>query len=155
MLSEMSRTRQRQTAIGCRDRHRRLCLYCGFDGSQIQRRGEGAVFHCPACGGDLYARPPRSYAEMEGFADEATEVGAGADGSVRAEFPGANPSRFLRLMRLAGAAVALLVRAVLLPLCVLRRRPAGVKGRRMPRRAAETAAQRMSWLRGQRRKING
>ena len=27
------------------------------------------VFNCPSCKADLYARPPRSYAEMEGLID--------------------------------------------------------------------------------------
>jgi hypothetical protein len=26
-------------------------------------------YRCPACGVDLYSRPPRTYAEMEGLAD--------------------------------------------------------------------------------------
>jgi predicted RNA-binding Zn-ribbon protein involved in translation (DUF1610 family) len=45
----------------------RICLGCGYDGPEIQRRGEGAVYLCPCCGEDLYARRPMSYAEMEGF----------------------------------------------------------------------------------------
>lgn len=31
---------------------------------------------CPACGCDLYARPPRSYAELEGFAGAEEEPAA-------------------------------------------------------------------------------
>ena len=27
------------------------------------------TFECPSCGADLYARPPRSYAELEGFVE--------------------------------------------------------------------------------------
>lgn len=45
------------------------CLYCGHDGPMLQR-GPGSVpFRCPACAGDLYARPPRSYRELEGLTD--------------------------------------------------------------------------------------
>jgi len=45
--------------------HRRMCLACGSDHASLQSRR--AVFTCPSCGCDLYARPPRSYAEMEGL----------------------------------------------------------------------------------------
>lgn len=50
--------------------HRRRCLYCGEDGMAIQVVGDGAVFRCPTCRGDLYSRPPRSYAELEGLDTE-------------------------------------------------------------------------------------
>lgn len=46
----------------------RVCLSCGFRGPELQRDDEHAAYHCPGCGQDLYARPPRSYAEMEGLA---------------------------------------------------------------------------------------
>ena len=46
---------------------RRMCVYCGFDGLTIQAGGDLTDFRCPACSGDLYSRPPRSYLEMEGF----------------------------------------------------------------------------------------
>jgi hypothetical protein len=41
-------------------------LYCGFSGEAVQP-GPSQVFTCPRCLGDLYARPVRSYAEMEGL----------------------------------------------------------------------------------------
>jgi hypothetical protein len=45
----------------------RVCCACGYRGRELQgERGLG-VFSCPSCGGDLYARPARSYAELEGF----------------------------------------------------------------------------------------
>lgn len=43
----------------------RLCLSCGYRGPELQ--GDSGVFVCPSCGTDLYARPPRSYAELEGL----------------------------------------------------------------------------------------
>jgi predicted RNA-binding Zn-ribbon protein involved in translation (DUF1610 family) len=55
--------------------HRKLCLSCGYDGVEIQEWGDwsrprGMHFSCPACGEDLYARPPRSYAELEGLVED-------------------------------------------------------------------------------------
>lgn len=47
--------------------HTRICLACGYSGVELQRRAEAAVFECPCCGEDLYARRPMSYAEMEGL----------------------------------------------------------------------------------------
>lgn len=43
---------------------RRMCLGCGYQGSRLEGN---ATFSCPGCGTDLYARPPMSYAEMEGL----------------------------------------------------------------------------------------
>lgn len=56
--------------------HRKMCLSCGFDGKEIQGDREPCTFSCPSCGSDLYARPPRSYAAMEGFAGPAPADGA-------------------------------------------------------------------------------
>lgn len=44
---------------------RRLCRSCGYAGEDLQQPDAGPVFCCPSCGADLYARPPKSYAEME------------------------------------------------------------------------------------------
>lgn len=46
---------------------RRMCLSCGFDGSAIQNESREHGWVCPRCNADLYARPPRSYAELEGL----------------------------------------------------------------------------------------
>lgn len=46
-----------------------MCLACGFDGGALQSDHREGVWVCPRCGSDLYARPPRSYAELEGLAD--------------------------------------------------------------------------------------
>lgn len=47
----------------------RCCLICGYDGPELQ--GDTGTYRCPACDADLYARPPRSYAELEGFIAQA------------------------------------------------------------------------------------
>lgn len=63
MLSPMSRMRtQTLTRL-----ERRVCLCCGYRGAELQRSATVEVFLCPSCGADLYARPPRSYSEMEGI----------------------------------------------------------------------------------------
>ncbi|MGQ0628372.1 MAG: hypothetical protein ACT4PL_09775 [Phycisphaerales bacterium] len=46
---------------------RRMCLSCGTRAHVLDHHESLAVFRCPSCGADLYARPPRSYAEMEGL----------------------------------------------------------------------------------------
>ncbi|MFM9994759.1 MAG: hypothetical protein ACKVU4_03035 [Phycisphaerales bacterium] len=47
----------------------RMCLGCGYRGPELQGpRGLTEVW-CPECGEDLYSRPPRSYSELEGFAE--------------------------------------------------------------------------------------
>lgn len=45
----------------------RTCLSCGYDGPSLQVRRGRIALSCPCCGQDLNARPPRSYAEMEGL----------------------------------------------------------------------------------------
>lgn len=49
----------------------RMCLDCGFDGPALQGKRGAMTFACPECGADLYARPARSYAELEGFTTKA------------------------------------------------------------------------------------
>jgi hypothetical protein len=44
----------------------RRCMACGYDGPGIHA---GQSTHCALCGCDLSARPPRSYAELEGFVE--------------------------------------------------------------------------------------
>ncbi len=46
-----------------------MCLTCGHAGAELQptHRASQLVYECHCCGADLYARPPRSYAEMEGI----------------------------------------------------------------------------------------
>lgn len=47
--------------------HRRMCLTCGYAGIELQLSEDTAPWYCPGCGQDLYARPARSYAELEGI----------------------------------------------------------------------------------------
>ncbi len=48
---------------------RRTCLVCGHQGRRLQGPAGLTATRCPHCNADLYARPPRSYAEMEGLVD--------------------------------------------------------------------------------------
>lgn len=48
-------------------RDRRMCLRCGFSGQRLQGDAGLALHRCPNCSEDLYTRPPRSYAELEGL----------------------------------------------------------------------------------------
>ena len=69
----LSRLTARRAALG-----RRRCCACGYAGRDAQRAldgrraqrdavdADGGPF-CPQCGCDFAARPPRSYAEMEGL----------------------------------------------------------------------------------------
>ena len=45
---------------------RRRCVQCGLSADAIPA---SSLYECPRCGCDLAARPPRSYAEMEGLFD--------------------------------------------------------------------------------------
>jgi hypothetical protein len=47
---------------------RKICVACGYDGPAIRGDLDEIGYACPQCSQDLYARPPMSYAEMEGFA---------------------------------------------------------------------------------------
>ena len=51
------------------DLERKVCLSCGYRGRLLQGERGLITFQCPSCGADLYARPPRSYAELEGFVE--------------------------------------------------------------------------------------
>lgn len=44
-----------------------MCLVCGFRGPEMQGPLSLVKYRCPSCQADLYARPPRSYAQMEGL----------------------------------------------------------------------------------------
>lgn len=88
-LSVMPRTFRRVTRV---DLARKRCLRCGYDGAAVQ---EGSTdFLCPNCGQDLYARPPRSYLELEGLCG-----------------PDPRPPRGVRVPRLFGWLTMLLGRA--------------------------------------------
>ena len=42
-------------------------MSCGYDGPEIKGDLGEVSFRCPGCGQDIYARPPMTYLEMEGF----------------------------------------------------------------------------------------
>ncbi len=46
---------------------RKICVACGYDGPAIRGDLDEINYACPHCHQDLYARPPMSYAEMEGL----------------------------------------------------------------------------------------
>lgn len=71
----------------------RCCLTCGYRGRELQgRRGQDRLV-CPRCRQDLYARPIRSYAEMEGLSEPTTSA---------ALEPRPHGHRRLSLLRFAG-----------------------------------------------------
>jgi hypothetical protein len=45
----------------------KMCLACGFNGPEVQGPLALVKYRCPSCDADLYARPPRSYAQLEGL----------------------------------------------------------------------------------------
>jgi len=80
----------------------------------MQRRGEGAVFVCPCCGEDLYARPARSYAEMEGLSRTGNSRAVSVRGAEAADWSCGSAAAALaatrqpRIKRLLKAIAALL-----------------------------------------------
>ena len=79
----------------------RCCLTCGYRGRELQgRRGQERLI-CPRCRQDLYVRPARSYAEMEGLVtkqDDALEHGPSTRG-------GRARGRRVSIFRLAGGLI--------------------------------------------------
>lgn len=47
--------------------HTKVCPCCGYRGPEVQSVEDTETFECPVCANDLYARPPMSYAQMEGL----------------------------------------------------------------------------------------
>lgn len=47
--------------------HTKVCPCCGYRGPEVQSVEATETFECPVCANDLYARPPMSYAQMEGL----------------------------------------------------------------------------------------
>lgn len=68
-----------------------MCLSCGFAGRALQGGSGETAWACPRCGADLYARPPRSYAEMEGLSDS-SHAGPAPARPERPELVDARPS---------------------------------------------------------------
>ena len=78
---------------GSRLSERPLLLTCGYRGRELQGRRGQERLACPRCCQDLYTRPARTYAEMEGPAQPARAM------SPPTTAPG---RRRLSLIRLAG-----------------------------------------------------
>ncbi len=53
---------------------RKVCPCCGYDGTELQSDLSPQIYSCPSCHSDLYARPARSYAEMEGLFDDRRSI---------------------------------------------------------------------------------
>lgn len=74
----------------------RCCLTCGFRGRELQGRRGRERLVCPQCRQDLYARPARTYAEMEGLIEPPVLVTSPAESPIK---------RRVSLLRLAGEIV--------------------------------------------------
>jgi hypothetical protein len=85
---------------------RRRCVQCGLAAEAISAT---QVDECPRCGCDLRARPPRSYADMEGLREMEGPAPAALDALARARAEAA-AARWLVVV----ACVALLASGVLL-----------------------------------------
>src|SRR5437868_5098757 len=79
----------------------RECLRCGYGGTELQAEHPEHPLVCPACGEDLYARPPRSYAELEGL----DEAGACANWSLSGGIENRLMAFFRRIMRALGRTI--------------------------------------------------
>ena len=90
----------------------KTCLACGYRGPSLQ--GPDRAVRCPSCGEDHYSRPPRSYAELEGFipVEETDDLTA---------HPSRRPSRKQRLQHTRVFAVRVMVMALIItpPLVVV------------------------------------
>lgn len=86
----------------------RICLACGYRGPEVQQGFPIEVFVCPACACDLYARPPRSYAEMEGV-DFLPATSPQAPSAVAAPPRGPAPSPVVVAARWMGRMVSRLL----------------------------------------------
>ncbi len=78
--------------------HRQRCLRCGYQGQEIQssiapdgERVATSLLRCPRCAQDLYTRPPRSYAELEGLITPALPARLPPPRRVWKSFAGAGP----------------------------------------------------------------
>lgn len=94
-----------------RDLQTRVCVGCGYRGKELQSDLRALKYECPVCGEDLYARPPRSYWEMEALGAECEDGGAAAPGVGCSSGEARGRSR---LVWLAESAIALTVVALLM-----------------------------------------
>lgn len=99
--------------IAIPSRHaRRRCVGCGLAAEAISAT---QLHECPRCGCDLLARPPRSYAEMEGL--DALPAAAAAPDALAAARTDAAATRWLLVV---GAVAAAAIAAVVVPLLLAR-----------------------------------
>ncbi|MBL9141156.1 MAG: hypothetical protein JNK53_04760 [Phycisphaerae bacterium] len=102
----------RSTEHGLELRHRLVrCVQCGT-------RADGLLAvdadRCPRCGCDLLARPPRSYAEMEGLHEAMTELPPEMDAGVQARLDAAAARWVILLCAVAAVAMTMVVGAMLI-----------------------------------------
>lgn len=81
---------------------RRFCPCCGYSGRELQGDRGQRTFVCPSCDLDLYARPARSYAEMEGFVEPTRPVSFDRLSRLIAQRVDPKKARRRRLLRAAG-----------------------------------------------------
>ena len=89
---------------------RRRCVQCGLS---VEAISATQVHECPRCGCDLQARPPRSYAEMEGLFELDEPTPAMVDAVARARADAAAARWLVVVGAVALAAVATLVATLL------------------------------------------
>lgn len=89
---------------------RRRCVQCGLS---VEAISATQVHECPRCGCDLQARPPRSYAEMEGLFELDEPSPAMVDAVARARADAAAARWLVVVGTVAVAAVATLVATLL------------------------------------------
>lgn len=75
----------------------KTCLACGYRGPELQGRRGRHQFVCPGCGTDLYERPARCYAELEGLVDSDPTIDLEPDWAAEPA-----PPRWRRLLAVAG-----------------------------------------------------
>ncbi|MEZ6232608.1 MAG: hypothetical protein R3B68_00305 [Phycisphaerales bacterium] len=90
-----------RSAHGCEYLTDRCCLTCGYRGRELQGRRGHERLVCPQCRQDLYVRPARSYAEMEGL----VENREGALAHAPSTRDGAARGRRVSIFRLAGGLI--------------------------------------------------
>ena len=88
---------------------RRRCVQCGLAADSIESSNRD---QCPRCGCDLAARPPRSYAEMEGLF-ELPPTTVAVDAQVRARADAASARWLLVVVAVGIAAIATLAATML------------------------------------------
>ncbi len=89
---------------------RRRCVQCGLAADAISSNNKEL---CPRCGCDLSARPPRSYAEMEGLFDLPPDAVV-VDARIRARADAASARWLLVVAAVGLAAIATLAATMMM-----------------------------------------